>query len=152
MRTYRNLPGVVCLALLVALATTISTAQESTSPRPEIAPTTTDISVGQKVKFTAFLKDAAGKKTNAPATAWFAAPFDLAAIDESGTVSFFSPGEVWWEQSWAVRQFSRRLWSRLDRLRALISSRSRGRWWLAQMWRWRRLLEARKETRAQMRR
>ncbi|HEV7744489.1 MAG TPA: Ig-like domain-containing protein [Pyrinomonadaceae bacterium] len=94
MRTFRTLLGVVCFALLVALATTTSTAQESTSPRAEIAPATTDISVGQKVKFTAFLKDSAGKKTNAPATAWFAAPFDLAAIDESGTVSFFSPGEV----------------------------------------------------------
>jgi hypothetical protein len=94
MRTYRNLLGVVCFVLLMALATTISTAQESTSPKPEITSSTTDISVGQKVKFTAFLKDAAGKKTNAPATAWFAAPFDLAAIDESGTASFFGPGEV----------------------------------------------------------
>lgn len=94
MRTYRSLLGLVCFALLVALATTISTAQESTSPRAEITPATTDISVGQKVKFTASLKDGSGKKTNAPATAWFAAPFDLVAIDESGTASFFSPGEV----------------------------------------------------------
>jgi hypothetical protein len=94
MRAYRNLLGVVCFALLVALATTISTAQEPASPKPEITPATTDISVGQKVKFNALLKDASGNKTNAPATAWFAAPFDLAAVDEAGTVSFFSPGEV----------------------------------------------------------
>ena len=50
--------------------------------------------MGQKVKFTATVKDASGNKTSAPATAWFAAPFDLAGVDESGTVSFFSPGEV----------------------------------------------------------
>ncbi|MEP6743175.1 MAG: Ig-like domain-containing protein [bacterium] len=30
----------------------------------------------------------------AAATAWFAAPFDLAGVDQSGIVSFFNPGEV----------------------------------------------------------
>jgi plastocyanin len=100
MCTLRSLLAVLCVALLVAMATAaISTAQEQT-PAPtstkvaELAPATSDISVGQKVKFTAVVKDASGNKTNAPASAWFAAPFDLAGVDESGTVSFFSPGEV----------------------------------------------------------
>ncbi|MGH9927833.1 MAG: Ig-like domain-containing protein [Pyrinomonadaceae bacterium] len=99
MRTYRSLLAVLCFALLVALATAISTAQEpastpSATKSVELAPATEDISVGQKVKFTAVVKDASGNKTSAPASAWFAAPFDLAGVDESGTVSFFSPGEV----------------------------------------------------------
>jgi hypothetical protein len=99
MRTFRSLLAVLCVALLVAMATAISTAQEQTSAPTstklaELTPATDDISVGQKVKFTAVVKDASGNKTNAPASAWFAAPFDLAAVDESGTVSFFSPGEV----------------------------------------------------------
>ena len=95
MRTYRSLLAIVCFALLVAMATTISTAQEPASLKTaELTPANGDISVGQKVKFTAVVKDASGNKTNAPASAWFAAPFDLAAVDESGTVSFFSPGEV----------------------------------------------------------
>jgi plastocyanin len=95
MRTFRSLLVVFCFVLLLALATVISTAQEPASPKvASLTPETTDISVGQKVKFTAEVKDAAGNKTNARATAWFAAPFDLAAVDESGTVSFFSPGEV----------------------------------------------------------
>lgn len=100
MRTLRNLLAGLCVALLVAMATAaISTAQEQTSPPTstkvaELTPATSDISVGQKVKFTAVVKDASGNKTNAPASAWFAAPFDLAGVDESGTVSFFSPGEV----------------------------------------------------------
>ncbi len=99
MRTYRSLLAVLCFALLVALASAISTAQEpastpSTTKPVELTPATEDISVGQKVKFTAVVKDASGNKTNVPASAWFAAPFDLAGVDESGTVSFFSPGEV----------------------------------------------------------
>ena len=81
--------------MLIALATTTSTAQDPNSTRvAELTPATSDISVGQKVKFNATVKDAAGNKSSAPATAWFAAPFDLAGVDESGTVSFFSPGDV----------------------------------------------------------
>ena len=94
MRTYRSLLAIACFALLVAMTTAISTAQEPTAPMAELAPATADISVGQKVKFTAVVKDASGNKHNAPATAWFAAPFDLAGVDETGTVSFFSPGDV----------------------------------------------------------
>jgi len=99
MRTFRSLLAVLCVALVVAMATAISTAQQQTSAPTltklvELTPATDDISVGQKVKFTAVVKDASGNKTNAPASAWFAAPFDLAGVDESGTVSFFSPGEV----------------------------------------------------------
>ena len=94
MRSYRSLLAIVCFAVLLAMATAISTAQEPTAPRTELSPANGDITVGQKVKFTALLKDASGNKTEAPASAWFAAPFDLAAVDETGTVSFFSPGDV----------------------------------------------------------
>jgi hypothetical protein len=77
------------------MAITTSTAQAPSSAKvAELTPATTDISVGQKVKFNATVKDASGNQTSTPATAWFAAPFDLAGVDESGTVSFFSPGEV----------------------------------------------------------
>jgi hypothetical protein len=95
MRTLRRLLAVLCVILLVASASLTATAQETSSAKvAELTPATTEISVGQKVKFTASVKDAAGNKTNAPASAWFAAPFDLAAVDETGMVSFFSPGEV----------------------------------------------------------
>ena len=95
MRIYRRLLAILCTVLFVAATTAISTAQQSAPAKvAEITPATTDISVGQKVKFSAVLKDANGNKTDAPATAWFAAPFDLANVDDSGTVSFFSPGAV----------------------------------------------------------
>ena len=95
MRTFRSLLAVPCVVLLIAMASVSASAQQQTAVKvAELTPTTTDISVGQKVKFVATVKDAAGNKTSAPATAWFAAPFDLAGVDESGTVSFFNPGEV----------------------------------------------------------
>lgn len=95
MRTFRSLLAVLCLALIVTMASAISRAQAPTPSRvAELTPATSDIVVGQKVKFTAVVKDAAGNKTNSPATAWFAAPFDLAGVDEAGNVSFFSPGDV----------------------------------------------------------
>lgn len=95
MRTFRSLLAVLCFVLLIANAMMSSTAQESTSAKIfEITPPTQEISVGQKVKFEATVKDAAGNKISATASAWFAAPFDLAGVDDSGMVSFFSPGEV----------------------------------------------------------
>jgi hypothetical protein len=70
------------------------TSGASSGPRIEINPANPDVTVGQKVKFTVTTKDSAGKVTNAAASAWFAAPFDLAGVDEVGNVSFYSPGEV----------------------------------------------------------
>ena len=88
MRTIRRLLVVLCFVLLVAMATALSFAQEPAAAKVvELTPATTDISVGQKVKFAATVKDAQGQKTNAPATAWFAAPFDLAGVDEFGQCS-----------------------------------------------------------------
>ncbi|HEX8097266.1 MAG TPA: Ig-like domain-containing protein, partial [Pyrinomonadaceae bacterium] len=60
----------------------------------EITPATPDVQVGQKLKFTAVAKDAGGNTLNVQPTAWVAAPFDLAGADETGTVTFFNPGEV----------------------------------------------------------
>ncbi|MDQ2920669.1 MAG: hypothetical protein M3R52_03495, partial [Acidobacteriota bacterium] len=77
----------------------VSTAQEPASAPAtsvktvEITPAKPDVSVGQKLKFTAVAKDGAGNVVNAPST-WFAVPFDLAGADAAGNVSFFSPGEV----------------------------------------------------------
>ncbi len=69
----------------------------STSVAPasvEITPKTLDVQVGQKVKFSAAAKDAAGNPIDAKPSVWFAAPFDLAGADESGEVTFHGPGVV----------------------------------------------------------
>lgn len=69
----------------------------STSVAPavvEITPKTLDAHVGEKVKFSAAAKDAAGNPIDAKVSVWFAAPFDLAGADESGQVTFHAPGVV----------------------------------------------------------
>lgn len=70
-------------------------AQTSVAPASvEITPKTLDAQVGQKVKFSASAKDAAGNAIDAKPSVWFAAPFDLAGADESGEVTFHMPGIV----------------------------------------------------------
>src|SRR5580700_3371745 len=69
----------------------------STSVAPatvEITPNTLDAHVGEKVKFSATAKDAAGNAIDAKPSVWFAAPFDLAGADEAGEVTFHAPGVV----------------------------------------------------------
>jgi len=73
------------------------TQESTTSVAPavvEITPKTLDVHVGQKVKFRAAAKDAAGNAIDAKPSVWFAAPFDLAGADESGEVTFHGPGIV----------------------------------------------------------
>jgi plastocyanin len=60
----------------------------------EISPATVEAEPGQKIKFTATAKDAAGKAVEVKTVSWYAAPFDLATADDTGTVSFYNPGEV----------------------------------------------------------
>ena len=60
----------------------------------EITSAQTDYEVGQRVKFSAVAKDEAGKPLSEKPVRWFAAPFDVAAMDENGTASFYQPGEV----------------------------------------------------------
>jgi plastocyanin len=71
--------------------------ESTTSVAPavvEITPKRLDVHVGEKVKFTAAAKDAAGNPIDAKPSVWFAAPFDLAGADESGEVTFHAPGVV----------------------------------------------------------
>ncbi|HZC22980.1 MAG TPA: Ig-like domain-containing protein [Candidatus Binatia bacterium] len=60
----------------------------------EITPKNLDVQVGQKVKFSAVAKDAAGNSIDAKPSVWFAAPFDLAGADDTGEVTFHGPGVV----------------------------------------------------------
>jgi hypothetical protein len=69
----------------------------STSVAPasvEITPSTLDAHVGEKVKFSAAAKDAAGNPIDEKPSVWFAAPFDVAGADENGEVTFHAPGVV----------------------------------------------------------
>jgi len=98
MRNFRLLV-ILSLAGLVPMAVHSAAQEPASAPATsvktvEITPAKPDVSVGQKVKFTAVAKDEAGKVVNVTASTWFALPFDLAGADAAGNVSFFSPGEV----------------------------------------------------------
>ncbi len=100
MPTSRVFLVLLSFVFLPGAGSSMGFAQQASKPAApvvasvEISPAPTDIFPGQKVKFTAVAKDASGAVIATPPTTWIAAPFDLAGVDESGTVSFFSPGEV----------------------------------------------------------
>src|SRR5580658_10849889 len=99
--------GVVSIAIMISSVPVILWSQnaapavQETAPissvapaSVEITPTALDVHVGEKVKFSAAAKDAAGNAIDEKPSVWFAAPFDLAGADESGEVTFHAPGVV----------------------------------------------------------
>jgi hypothetical protein len=88
------------LIVLWTLGVTLSLiAQENTltGPKParvEINPRTADVEVGQQLAFTAVAIDDAGNRMQGPPSAWFATPFDLVSVDDSGKATFHGPGQV----------------------------------------------------------
>src|SRR5215469_16691176 len=60
----------------------------------ELTPAKVESQVGQQIKFTAVARDANGKPVDVKQVFWFAGPFDLAAVDDSGNVTLYGPGEV----------------------------------------------------------
>jgi hypothetical protein len=69
-------------------------AAAATARKVEITSAQTDYEVGQHVKFSAVARDEAGKPLSEAPAKWNAMPFDVVAIDEGGTASFYQPGEV----------------------------------------------------------
>lgn len=60
------------------------------TPAVSIAPSAVEVEVGDKLQFSINSANASAKRT----VFWFAAPFDLVGIDESGNASFFQPGQA----------------------------------------------------------
>lgn len=88
----------LALTPIFLLLTTTALAQQ---PTPTSAVSTVEVKalvseaeVGQKVKLTVVARDAGGNVVNEQPSTYFAGPFDIAAADDSGTVSLFGPGAV----------------------------------------------------------
>ncbi|HSB09100.1 MAG TPA: Ig-like domain-containing protein [Blastocatellia bacterium] len=81
---------------VIAMIATAALARQQSSPvkTVEVTPNVTEAEVGQQLKLAAVAKDASGKTIDVKPAAWFAAPFDVAAADSSGNISFLSPGEA----------------------------------------------------------
>jgi len=84
------------------IATAAFARQQSAPVKTETAPVKTvevtsnvaEAEVGQQLKLTAVAKDESGKTLDVKPAVWFAAPFDVVSADNSGTISFFNPGEA----------------------------------------------------------
>jgi hypothetical protein len=93
-----RLTSVVLIAASVLLG--VVTSAQSPAPTPvapqrvDITPPTADAQVGQTLAFAAVGIDASGTRMEATPSAWFATPFDTAAVDLQGNVTFFAPGRV----------------------------------------------------------
>ncbi|MGA9768151.1 MAG: Ig-like domain-containing protein [Blastocatellia bacterium] len=86
--------SLVLTAGLIAAGSEVSAWQSPSVKTIEISPAVSEGEVGQQLKFTAVGKDESGKILDLTPAAWFAAPFDVASADQSGTVTFYDPGEV----------------------------------------------------------
>jgi plastocyanin len=88
------------VGIALAFVPTIRAQEVGAPPMPpkaqtvEVTPTNIQANVGDKVKFSAVAKDAAGNALSAKPMIWFAAPFDVAGADKEGVVVFHQPGEV----------------------------------------------------------
>ena len=99
MCTTKRFSASAAAALIVCIfAGAVSTNGQSPSKSAvktiEVTAEKTEFEVGEQAKFSAVAKDEAGKLTRSEANFWYAAPFDLAAADANGTVTFYQPGEV----------------------------------------------------------
>lgn len=81
---------------VIAMIGTCAFARQQSAPvkTVEVTPNVIEAEVGQQLKLTAVAKDESGKTLDVKPATWFAAPFDVASVDNSGNISFFNPGEA----------------------------------------------------------
>jgi uncharacterized protein YjdB len=86
--------SIVVMAGVVAAASNVSAWQSPAVKTIEIFPASVEAEVGQRLKLSVVAKDGEGKTIDLKPAAWVAAPFDVATADETGTVTFYNPGEA----------------------------------------------------------
>jgi hypothetical protein len=95
MRFVSTLSAMLFLSLSGILGTPTAAQQRTAGGiTAEITPAHPDVAVGQHLTFKAVVRDSAGKVLDEKPATWIWFPFDLAAADGDGTVSFYQPGEV----------------------------------------------------------
>lgn len=69
-------------------------AQSSKVKTVQVTPSAKEAEVGQSVTLSVTATDATGRAVNEKPSAYFAGPFDIAAVDDDGNVKLFGTGEV----------------------------------------------------------
>jgi len=93
----RSLLAIIAGALLTGnvLAQGPNSAAPASSVKTvQVTPSVKEAEVGQQVKLTAVATDAAGNVLKEQPSAYFAGPFDIAAVDDDGNVRLFGVGQV----------------------------------------------------------
>lgn len=80
------------IATLMLTSIPVASAQQGDDKMAAITPAASEAEIGQQVKLKAIIKNKTGNATEQAASAWFAVPFDVASIDETGTVTLYNAG------------------------------------------------------------
>lgn len=101
MKIQNRKTSLLALIVITLLISSHAWGQQSTSSGPRSAVKAVQVSVpvkeaevGQEVQVTVVATDAAGKTVDEKPSAYFAGPFDIAAVDDDGKVRLFGVGEV----------------------------------------------------------
>ena len=94
MRHLRYCTIIVAVCTSVATMPAQSSAPSGKVDRVEVSPARPEAEVGQTLKFSAVAIDVSGKRLDVKPSTWVAAPFDSAVVDDTGTVTFYHPGEI----------------------------------------------------------
>ena len=86
---------------MITAGSEVSAWQASSVKTIEISPAIAEGEVGQQLKFTAIGKDESGKPLDLPPAAWFAAPFDVAAVSTLPTLLLLLLN-IWKQSSCAI--------------------------------------------------
>ena len=92
----RNIFSAFATVLLLSISVLAQNASTTASVVKTVKVTASvkEAEVGQQVKVTVVATDAAGNTINDQPSAYFAGPFDIAAVDDDGNVKLFGTGEV----------------------------------------------------------
>ena len=86
--------AMVLFSLNVTAQPASTAATTSAIKNVQITPSMKEAEVGQQVKLTVVATDASGNAVSEKPSAYFAGPFDIAAVDDDGNVKLFGTGEV----------------------------------------------------------
>ncbi|MGH9897954.1 MAG: Ig-like domain-containing protein [Pyrinomonadaceae bacterium] len=87
-------PRVIFMLAVAALGLPLFAQSPPVVKTVKVSSSMTEGEVGEQMKFTATAYDGDGKELDLKPQLWAAVPADLAAVDKSGTATFFAPGEV----------------------------------------------------------
>ena len=96
MRNTSSLFAAIATVLLLSINALAQNASTTASvvKTVQVTASAKEAEVGQQVKLTVVATDASGNAINEKPSAFFAGPFDIAAVDDDGNVKLFGTGQV----------------------------------------------------------